>query len=237
MAGTPSSDPMGGRKDLTVKRAGDFQPSLFETLPDKPLTGPGERRSRMGAIAEQIVCAALPVVPIAGGGAHDIVFDAEWGRSLVEIKNVRRSSSIPIYKWRRGKDRAAMRDHDLIYLVCVHSCRDTGGTLSDLWRAMAEHLEDVYVLPASRIHEGCRGKPYSNLYRHQGGGYAGYRREGYRKGYQLLPVKWIRSQEYLGHRIASGEINGLKVSFRVHRHADLAGRRDLAVPKSQANPS
>ena len=98
------------------------QPELFDFIPDKPLTRPGEARTRYGRVVEEIACALLGLDDILNSGSHQVVFDAHHKASgtFCEIKSVRAKNKIPVYEWRRAKDRDC--GVPLVYVLGIHRC-------------------------------------------------------------------------------------------------------------------
>ena len=211
---------------LTVKEADScVQGRLFELLPDKEFSGVGERRARFGKIAERMAEALFPITPIRNTGNYDVVFDAAWGSTFIEVKNVRMGSSIPIYRWRSHKDMQVVGSgREVVYLVTMHRCKSPD-TLGDAWTQMASTVRDVYAIPASAIAEAVKGSKVYKVVKENPGSRTGYERKGYCDGYQLLKTSEIMNMPLLATapRLRA-EVNGLTLSVKYRRHSHLRGK-------------
>lgn len=194
------------------------QPPLFDLLPDKPLTTPGESRTRYGRVVEEIMCDLLGLTDIPNSGSHDVVFDAWREGWFIEIKSVRHGAKIPIYEWRRKKDRRA--GVPLIYVVAVHRCTKAE-TLSEVWHKMTDTIREVLVVPAAVMARLAKSEPLNRLVKHDPQSRMGYKRKGYCEGYRNIPLSRIRETVNTLPVHRRCEIHGLDVSanVRFHQHA------------------
>ncbi len=173
---------------MTIKPpASAEQPLLLEVNPDKPLRTAGEARARYGAVVEEIVCKALGLTRIANNGNYDVVFDAysHLDKCYIEIKSVRKSSKIPIYKWRIAKENQA--GVPLCYAIAVHNCK--GATsVRGIWKGMSETLQNILIVPAETVHALAEKQKLRQLVKPDPSSRMGYKRKGYCEGYYNVPV-------------------------------------------------
>jgi hypothetical protein len=198
------------------------QPMLFDVLPDKPLLAPGEARTRYGKVVEEIVIELLKLTDIPNSGSHNCVFDAHHKSSgtYCEIKSLRQGNKLPVYEWRRKKDREC--GVPLVYLIGIHRCTKQK-TLGDVWNVMADTLDTILVLPASVIDAEAEKHELRQLVK-QGppGERQGYRRAGYCDGYHNIPeaalTGMVAGQDA---RTAFGSKYDLLLFSRVHFHHSI----------------
>ena len=208
---------------MTIKPPPSFyQPSLLDVLPDKPLTKNGEARTRYGKVVETIVIELLGLTDIPNSGSHDCVFDAHHrsSGSYVEIKSLRQGNKLPLYEWRREKDRKC--GVPLVYEIGIHRCTNQK-TLADVWSVMADTLDTILVMPAPVIDEEA-GKHELRQLVEQGlkGERQGYRRKGYCDGYRNIPEHVLTSMvSRQPARTVFGKKHELLLFSRVHFHPSI----------------
>lgn len=172
----------------TLARA-SRQLSLLSIPPRFSITKNAQARNAYGQIAQEIVCAALDLLPIPINGKCSICFDAERSGHFYEIKSVKRTGKVVIYDWRMEKERAAKVP--LSYAILVHNVRGSDG--HDLLREMLDSEPEILVVPASVIHELAQSYPLRQLQRPSSDPRNGYNRTGYRDGYRNVPVKELKA--------------------------------------------
>lgn len=172
----------------TLARA-SRQLSLLSVAPRFSITKNAQARNAYGQIAQEIVCAALDLLPIPINGKCSICFDAERSGHFYEIKSVKHTGKVVIYDWRMEKERAAKVS--LSYAILIHNVRGSDG--HDLLREMLNSKPEILVMPASVIHELAQSYPLRQLQRPSSDPRNGYNRAGYRDGYRNVPVKDIRA--------------------------------------------
>lgn len=213
-----------GSSLLTVKPPREAQQDrMFELLPEKSLELVGERRARFGQISERVVEGLIPdYVPIGGGGIYDVVYDGSWDNHFVEVKNVRRGSSIPLYISRMEKDAQVERQgHKVVYVITIHNCKSPD-TLSKAWTQMSKTVKEVLLVPSSIIRELCVGKRLHKVVTRKPDSRIGYEREGYCRGYQLLKVSEIKELDFLARPYHyRSTINGLPFSVKLFKSSSL----------------
>lgn len=202
---------------MTVKPPpSHWQPDLISVLPDKPITKNGEARTRYGRVVEEIVCALLGLTDIPNSGSHDIVFDAHHpSGTFCEIKSLRAKNKLPIYEWRRTKDREC--GVPLVYVIAVHRCTQQT-SLSDVWRTMAGTIQDIYVMPAWWVDLVARRHALRQLVKQSPNSRMGYRRKGYCDGYRNIPFADIIASRFYVPQLVRTEVHGLPVEAAVHFH-------------------
>lgn len=205
---------------MTVKQPPtSVQIPLFEILPDKKLSTNGEARTRYGRIVEEIVISSLGLTDIPNSGSHDVVYDA-WGHgTFCEIKSVRAGAKIPIYEWRRTKDREA--GVPLVYVIAIHrtkSCPD----MTTAWEQMMQTLNRVLVVPAWAVDLMARKEPL-RMITEQGppGERMGYRRKGYCEGYRNLNLSALEKLAFHPDVHRRSVLMGLPNSAMVRFHSSL----------------
>lgn len=202
---------------MTVKPPpSHWQPELLPVLPDKPLTKNGEARTRYGRVVEEMACALLGLTDIPNSGSHDIVFDA-WHPSgtFCEIKSLRENNKLPIYEWRRTKDRDC--GVPLVYVIVVHRC-SRQPSLADVWRTMASSIKNIYILPAWWVDLNARSCTLRQLVKQSPNSRMGYKRKGYCDGYRNIPFSAITSSAFYAPSTLRTEIHGLGVEASIHFH-------------------
>lgn len=201
---------------LTVKPPPTHtQIPLIDLLPDKPITRAAEARTRYGRIVEEIACSLLNLTDIPNSGNYDVVFDAYRGDSYYEIKSVKATSAVPLYDWRRTKDREC--GVNLIYAVVVHRC-GSHKEMSTAWQEMARTIKEVFLLPAWSMDLLAHDQTLHTVSTHAK---HGSMRTGYKNGYRLVPVRRIR-QLMMGMPVRrTTVVHGLSVSADVFTHASL----------------
>lgn len=207
---------------MTVKPPPPFwQPSLIDVLPDKPISRNGEARTRYGRVVEEIACELLGLSDIPNSGSHECVFDAFHHASgyYCEIKSLRRNNKIPVYEWRRAKDREC--GVPLVYVICIHDCRDRK-TLADVYRTMASTMEMILVLPAWAIDLKARRCPLRRILAETPrDARQGYSRAGYCEGYRNVPYDDLLDTFTHAPRHTTGELHGIPLATEVLFHRSL----------------
>jgi len=196
-----------------------YQPNLLDVLPDKPLTKNGEARTRYGQVVESIVTRMLGLTDIPNSGTHDVVFDAfhHGSGSYCEIKSLRWNNKLPIYEWRRIKDRDCGANP--VYVIAVHHTTNQP-TLAKVWERMAETLQTIYIVPHWVIDLEARRQPLRQLVQEEKNTRMGYKRKGYCDGYRNIPFQAISHGGYV-QRFASGELHGLSLRADVNFHPSI----------------
>lgn len=189
--------------------------------PDKPIAANGEARNRYGQCVNLIVNALLGLEDIPNSGSHDCVFDSYHRSSstFVEVKSLRIGNKIPVYAWRIAKDKAA--GVPLAYVIGIHDCRGAR-SIREMWQRMADTLDTVLVLPASRIEALALAEPLQTIGSRKtaSGVRNGYQRAGYRDGYHNIP--WAKLDEGMQDgRLHHAEIHGLQFSANVFFHQTI----------------
>ena len=193
---------------MTVKPpARDQQLPLLEVPPSGEFGEGGSARARYGQAVQEIVQRVLRLRPIENSGDFDVVFDAFSRGIYYEIKSVRRTSSIPIYKWRLEKE--ANAPVSLAYLIATHNVAKAR-TQEDLWQGMSETLNAVYEVPHALIRKLVKGRKLRHI---QSPGPHGYNRTGYCEGYHLLPASEIRGLPAQETRVKSLNLYGYEFSI------------------------
>lgn len=197
-----------------------YQPDLLEVLPDKPITKNGEARTRYGQVVETIVTRLLGLTDIPNSGTHDVVFDAfhHGSGSYCEIKSLRWRNKLPIYEWRRTKD----RDCGVapVYVIAVHHCTRQP-TLAKVWEKMAASLQTIYVLPHWAVDLHARNQPLRQLVQQETGTRMGYRRKGYCDGYRNVPFLALTTGNFTP-AFASAELHGFQLRADVNFHPSIS---------------
>lgn len=173
----------------TLARA-SRQLSLLSVSPRFSITKNAQARNAYGQIAQEIVCAALDLLPIPISGSCSVCFDAERSGHFYEIKSVKRTGKVVIYDWRMKKERAAKVP--LSYAILAHNVRGSDG--HDLLQEMLASEPEILLIPAHVIHESALRFPLRTLQCVSSDPRNGYNRAGYRKGYRNVPVKELKKQ-------------------------------------------
>lgn len=194
-----------------------WQPNLLDVMPDKPITKNGEARTRYGRVVEEIVCSLLGLTDIPNSGSHDIVFDAHHKPSgtYCEIKSLREGNKLPIYEWRRTKDREC--GVPMVYVIAVHRCTRQS-SLSDVWRTMASSIKSVYVLPSWWVDLEARQQCLRQLVAQSPNSRMGYKRKGYCEGYRNIPFGAIQSARFYVPTVRLTEVFGLPMQVSTYFH-------------------
>lgn len=204
---------------MTLKLPPSYvQIPLIDVMPDKKLETPGESRTRYGKAVEEIVIELLKLTDIPNSGTHDTVFDAFGHDHFVEIKSLRATSSIPIYEWRRVKDREC--GVPLVYVIGLHRCGKCS-TISEIYQSMSSTLRTLLVLPASSIDALAEQFPVRQLVKEEKGTRMGYKRKGYCEGYRLIPAKVLLGLPYVAPLQVSSALYGLNLDAEVKFHESL----------------
>jgi len=195
------------------------QGDLFQVREDAPLTSPGSSRSLYGQTVERAVCGLLELTAIPGSGDYDVVFDA-WGNgTFCEIKSLNQSSSLPLYRWRREKDRQS--GAPLVYLIALHKCAKCK-TLGEVWSRMAETMGVVLVIPGRVLDKLTEtSNAYQIRQTTKDGVSVGYARRGYCEGYYLIPASRLMKLEFSREVVRGAQVGGHTFSSRVLLHPRL----------------
>ena len=174
------------------------QPCLLEVAPDVTFTEDAQARVHYGLIVEELVCAALDLIPLKINGKRDICFDAKSKSTYYEIKSLAYGSDSPIYGWRVKKEIES--GHTVTYAFLEHKAKKCKGTL-DLLDVLAVPgntrltLVDLNLLVEFRKSQpiaGTKGKPNS-----------GYARGGYARGYRSVSPKKLVERHEADTRVSS----------------------------------
>jgi len=193
-----------------------IQEELFPlTVPDREITSNGQARNEYGKVVEEVIPAILGVNPIKNTGTHDIVFDAFGNGFYYEIKSLYHTSKLPLYEWRRLKDREA--EVPLLYAVALHRVKGAS-TVREVWEKMSASLRTILVIPHEVVGNLALDqklvclKGRENIPENTRNGYA---RKGYRDGYRNVSAKSLK--EAAPHTLVTvtKEIRGMKFSVEV----------------------
>jgi hypothetical protein len=161
------------------------QLNLLTVAPSWQITKNAQARNAYGTVAQEIVCAALGLLPIPINGRYDCCFDAARGDTFYEIKSVRAGGKVVIYDWRMQKEERA--EVDLHYAILCHRVRGSDGR--ELVSAFAASGLTLLVLPATLVHAEARVCPLARMLKETPkSANAGYARKGYCDGYRNVPV-------------------------------------------------
>lgn len=165
---------------------------LFDVPPRFRLGSNALARNAYGAAAQEIVCAALHLDPIAINGNCEFCADAERiGSGLFfEIKSCHRVGKTVIYDWRMKKE--ARVPVPLNYAILAHNCRklDDGAALLQYF---ALGGLEIIELPASVVHECAAAEPRQAAPASKEDRRCGYSRKGYADGYRNVPLAKLRA--------------------------------------------
>lgn len=181
---------MLGRENEFMKLArASRQMLLLDVQPVYPMDKNAQSRNAFGCVAQEIVCKALRLHPIAIDGRCDCCFDAEADDGVFyEIKSVQRASRCIIYDWRITKE--AKSGARLYYAILSHRA---GGSMDSesLWRQM-QLTAEIFVVPSVIVHALTLLQPLRKVSNRGCGPRFGYNRNGYSDGYRELPVSHVR---------------------------------------------
>lgn len=164
--------------------------ALFEMLPDMPLEGSGQLRTRTGAAVEDVTCALLKINRLPIDGRKTLCWDAEACGVPLEIKSLKPGGRSIIYKWRAEKERAweAAEHRCAYYIFTVH--RTTGcKSLAEIYRSLSGGVA-FYIVPARAVRRWL--KPLTLRFvkaLEKPDPRRGDQRKGYIEGYYSLPWK------------------------------------------------
>jgi hypothetical protein len=161
----------------------DYQMTLLSVAPSYHITKNAQARNAYGTVANEIVCAALGLLPVRINGQYEACFDAYSDGLHYEVKSVKHGGKVIIYDWRREKE--AKLGSQLYYAILCHGVKGSSG--KELASEMAASELKLLVLPASSVHEVAAGEPLRMLQKLQTVT-TGYNRKGYRDGYRNVPV-------------------------------------------------
>ncbi len=213
---------------LTVKEPPTHtQQLLLDVPPKKEFDTPAEARARYGRAVEEIVTDMFSLCPIPNSGSADIVYDAHGRGTYCEIKSLHHSSALPIYEWRRAKDRRSGKK--LVYIVAIHRVRCAGGVFR-AWEQLSETLDTVLVLPFHIIDKLAPRFKLRQLVVQDDESRVGYKRKGYCKGYRNIPRSVLAKCRYRPGVTQRLERFGLNFECNVRVHCSLNGQwEELAL--------
>ncbi len=161
---------------------------LLDVQPSYPMERNAQARNAYGSCAQEIVCAALGLYPIAIDGSCEVCFDAEKDDTFYEIKSAQRASKVVVYDWRIKKEADAGKP--LRYAVLLHRAGGAGSS-QELWRDMAL-TATLLVVSAATVHAEAMKQPLKKIGDASASRQSmrfGYSRKGYIDGYRSVPVK------------------------------------------------
>lgn len=171
-----------------------MNPLLFDQPPDFRFKGAGHRRTHMGALIEEVVCALLGLKRNGPGGSGVYQADAHTAVGFpVEIKSVcingkDRGKSV-LYDFRLEKD--SVHAPQLAYVFACH--RSTGKGKAKTAAEFLDRLTDsltLAIVPGWQVRLDALACPHhaikTDLRR---GKRCGYQRAGYADGYRNLEVQ------------------------------------------------
>ena len=166
-----------------VNRPTEIQSKLFTFFKEFDFISAGAARTHYGAAIEEVVCAALKLIPIAINGNYEVNFDAYKRDYFYEIKSVRAGGKVVLYDWRMGKE-IPFKDK-LFYVFGVHNVRGAKSN-RELWENMQEYGIVLVIEEAQTIHTAAYMQKLMFIKNEK---QSGYTRGGYNEGYRNLPVK------------------------------------------------
>ena len=159
---------------------------LLDVKPSGVIQSNAHARNAYGGAIQELVCAALGLLPIPINGSYEICFDAEDGRGrYYEIKSFHRFGKLVIYDWRAKKEAGA--GVDLSYAILVHSVRGARSYAS-LWEQLRQTPSRLVVVPASVVHDAAAKVPLRKVEKPCADARNGYNRIGYKEGYRNVPI-------------------------------------------------
>lgn len=207
--------------DLTVKPPPAYvQDMLLPVMPRFDVPSNASARTHYGRVVEELVVALLGLVDIPNSGSHDVVFDAYGRGTYCEVKSIHATGSVPIYEWRRAKDRAV--DVPLVYVLAIHRCRGQR-TSEGIYHTMASTLDEVLVVPRRCVQREAPKHKLRQLVQEVEGTRMGYKRKGYCKGYRNIPLAAFRRMRYRPAVARTCELYGLQCTAQVRVHVGLNG--------------
>lgn len=163
----------------------DYQIPLLRIAPSWNITKNAQARNAYGTVAQELVCAALKLLPIPINGNYDCCFDAKGKDVFYEIKSVRRNGKLPLYTWRLVKE--SRSGVNLKYAILIHNVRKSNGR--HLVQEFANSGLSILVLDSIQVHKEAQKHPLRLVQNPNGSARSGYNRKGYQDGYRNLPVK------------------------------------------------
>jgi hypothetical protein len=139
-------------------------------------------RGEYGGAAQRIVYEALDIIPIPINGRYKVNFDGYSNGVYYEIKSVRLSQKVVLYKWRVEKEQES--GASLTYALVGHKVKEAPDT-DKMWKGFQQHGVDIYLIPATVIHSLAVTCPLNTMK----STLRGHNREGYRDGYYNLTWK------------------------------------------------
>lgn len=167
-----------------------LQMPLLEVEPRYKVFNSASARTAYGAAAQEIVCAALQLDPIAINGNCDICFDAEKHGTFYEIKSVRSGQKVVIYNWRMQKEEKF--SDVLFYAILLHTVSRQRDEIISRMVAGAE----ILLLPARVVHEAAKACPthIPTINPEHASARHGYTRKGYADGYRNVSVTKLKGE-------------------------------------------
>jgi hypothetical protein len=163
-------------------------------------------------VVEEVITHFLGLTPINTGGPSPVIFDAHHAGVFYEIKSLRRTSALPVYEWRREKDRTC--GVPLLYVIAIHNV--TGAAdVSEVWSRMAETIRKVLIVPASTIDRLAGAEDLRMLKSEKKSARSGYHREGYKEGYRNIPARKIVEEAPHFVTRQHGVLNHLQFDFEI----------------------
>lgn len=169
----------------------DSQLSLLSVAPSFRIVKNAQARNAYGAVAAEIVCAALGLTPIPINGNYEACFDAAKCNHFYEIKSCKRNGKVVLYDWRMRKEQKA--NVDLTYAILCHRVKGSDGLR--LFDEMIDEGLELIVMPAAKVHALALEQslvipkapktPQAKRF--------GYNRAGYCEGYRNVPVALLKS--------------------------------------------
>ena len=157
----------------------------------RPVLGHASRRSLSGNYAEEILAAVLGAQVRKTDTRCHVCPDARAGKVFYEFKaNLVGNNDITLYLHRKEKESEFAKDHLLHYGVLEYSGDFSDADMCDkLYREMTLGAKRVLVLTAQELHQMSEGRNVCVTGLQEG---IGWQQNGYERGYQRVPLKWVR---------------------------------------------
>jgi len=126
----------------------EFQRLLLDVTPDLGISSNGAARTHYGRTVERVAQELLGLIDIENSGNYDLVYDAFGFGKFCEIKSVHATGAVPLYEWRRKKDRDSGTEP--VYILVLHRVRGER-SLAGVRCELARTLEKILILPFSEI--------------------------------------------------------------------------------------
>jgi hypothetical protein len=200
-------------------KASKHDPTLFQLpVPDKKIERVGEFRTVSGEAMEEVIFALFSLLPGIPNGMAKVCPDAYTpAEKPVEIKSLKVSQKLPLYKFRLEKD-----DPETIYFIGIHK-RDKSEGLKDMWEKLAKTMQQVFIVPHSIIAEIVKDLPLNTIKsnRTKSGKRNGYQRKGYKDGYYNVPYRLLKERLAALPFLVSCTLHGLQFKVQVYIHPSL----------------